>query len=134
MIKCIFEDHKIRFTQPAALNDPLEFQPVIRFEDATDKCRHFLCNGEKLPSEKLWLRIQWIEQQLNRYGVLSLTKTPDSFDMWNRYANGHKGLLLKLRADFNTRQCMRGRGGEVYEVCEARHTASCRNMVCKKAN
>lgn len=29
VIKGIFEDQKIRFTQPRALNDPLEFSPTF---------------------------------------------------------------------------------------------------------
>jgi hypothetical protein len=49
-------------------------------------------------------------------GILSLTETPDSFDMWSRYANGHKGFLLELKADFNKHSCMRGRNGEVYQT------------------
>jgi Protein of unknown function (DUF2971) len=121
LIKGIFEDHTMRFTQPAALNDPLEFYPAIRFRNPSETCRHFICNGEKFPSEKLWLHIRLIEQQLNRFGVLSLTKTPNSFDMWNLYANGHKGFLLEFAADFNTRECMRAKDGTVYEVREVNY-------------
>lgn len=116
VIKGIFEDHKIRFTQPAALNDPLEFYPAIRFKDPNDKCRHFVCNGEKLPSEELRLHLQLVERQLNQFGILSLTKTPDSFDMWNLYANGHKGFLLELGGDFNIHQCMCGKDSRVYGI------------------
>ena len=116
VIEGIFEKHKIRFTQPAALNDPLEFRPAIRFKDAGDEYRHFVCKGEILPSEEVWLHIQLVQRQLNAFGILSLTKTPDSFDMWNHYANGHKGFLLEFKGDFNTHQCMCGEDGKVYEV------------------
>ena len=118
VIKGIFGEHKIRFTQPAALNDPLEFRPAIRFKDAGDKYRRFVCKGEILPSEEVRLHIQLVQRQLNNYGILSLTKTPDSFDMWNLYANGHKGFLLKFTADFNTHECMYAKDGRVYEVRE----------------
>jgi hypothetical protein len=116
VIEGIFEKHEIRFTQPAALNDPLEFQPVIRFEGRPSKYTNFVFDGIVFPSEELWLRVQLVERQLNAFGILSLTRVPDSFDMWSRYANGHKGFLLELRADFNKQACMRGKNGETYEV------------------
>ncbi len=31
LIRSIFKNHNIRFTQPLALNDPLEFNPTIKF-------------------------------------------------------------------------------------------------------
>ena len=122
VIKGIFEDHRIRFTQPAALNDPLEFRPAIRFGPKpgrfvnTDKFRSFVCDGVEFPSVVSWLRSQLEERLLRRYGILSLTKVADCFDMWSRYANGHKGFLLTLRPGFNKLPCMRSREGREDEV------------------
>jgi hypothetical protein len=118
VIEGIFEKHEIRFTQPAALNDPLEFQPTIRFKERASRYTNFVFDGVVFPSEELWLRVQLVERQLNAFGVLSLTRIPDSFDMWSRYANGHKGFLLELKADFNQQACMRGTDGRIYEVRE----------------
>ncbi|MBC8218819.1 MAG: DUF2971 domain-containing protein [Planctomycetes bacterium] len=118
VLKGIFEDHKIRFTQPAALNDPLEFNPIIRFEDDADNYRSFVLNGMVFPSEELRLRTGLIESQVNTFGILSLTKIPDSFDMWSRYANGHRGLLLELKAESNKHTCMLSRSGLEYPVRE----------------
>ena len=33
IITSVFKDNKIRFTQPRELNDPLEFNPTMRFTD-----------------------------------------------------------------------------------------------------
>jgi hypothetical protein len=118
VLKGIFEDHKIRFTQPPALNDPLEFNPIIRFKDDADNYRSFELNGMLFPSEELRLRAALIENKVNAFGILSLTKVPDSFDMWSRYATGHKGFLLEFKPDFNKCACMRSTNGEEYPVRE----------------
>ncbi len=115
VIKGIFEDHKIRFTQPRALNDPLEFRPIIKFRNARNY-QWFRYDGLDFPSEEWWVRFNLIEQRIDRFGILSLTKVWDSFDMWSRYANGHKGFLLCLKSDFNEQACMRSAASEVYPV------------------
>jgi len=114
----VFEDHKIRFTQPAALNDPFEFNPIIRFEHEWDNHRNFVLNGMMFPSEEIRLRAQLIESQLNMWGILSLTKIPDSFDMWSRYANGHKEFWMEFKSDFNKHSCMLSENGEEHSIRE----------------
>jgi len=116
VIKSIFEDHKIRFTQPAALNDPLEFNPILRFKRTEGKYTNYLFDGILFPSEETRIRHQLIERQLNAFGILSLTKVTDSFDMWSRYANGHQGFLLEVKAGFNNHRTMLSRDGEKYDV------------------
>ena len=37
VLRGIFKDQAIRFTQPRALNDPLEFNPTMRFHDSEAK-------------------------------------------------------------------------------------------------
>jgi len=78
-------------------------------------------NEIPLPSEEFRLRFRLIEQQINEFGILSLTKVPDSFDMWSRYANGHKGFLIELKSDFNQHSCMVSATGEVYPVREVKY-------------
>jgi Protein of unknown function (DUF2971) len=97
VIDGIFKNHKIRFTQPAALNDPLEFNPAIRFNSENNSYKSFRCNGVYFPSMNEWSRFELIEPRINRYGILSLTDNPYSFEMWSHYANGHKGFLLELK-------------------------------------
>ena len=92
----IFVNHKIRFTQPAALNDPLEFNPAIRFDSEDSNFRKFVCCGITMPSIHDWYRLNLIESRINNYGLLSLTDNPFSFEMWCHYANGHKGILIEF--------------------------------------
>jgi len=118
VIRGIFQDQKIRFTQPAALNDPLEFNPIIRFKDGGENYRNFVLNGMLYPSEEWRLRIGLVGSQMNRFGILSLTKVPDSFDMWSHYANGHKGFLIEFKADFNKHPCMISQSEGEYPIRE----------------
>jgi len=118
VINGIFKEHKIRFTQPASLNDPLEFNPIIQFKQNAGKYTNYIFDGVVFPSEELRIRHQLIERQLNDFGILSLTKVPDCFDMWSRYANGHKGFLIELKSDFNKHICMLSKEGKEYPVRE----------------
>jgi hypothetical protein len=93
----LFNNQKIRFTQPAALNDPLEFNPSIRFDNAEDNYRRFEYKGVSLPSNHDWYKLNLLESKINNYGILSLTDNPFSFEMWSHYANGHKGFLLEFK-------------------------------------
>ncbi len=112
----IFTRHVIRFTQPRALNDPLELSPIIRFHDNKINYQSYELDGILLPSVAFFSRVQLIESQINSYGILSLTKNPFSFNMWSQYANGHKGFIIEFKPDFNFSPSMKSKSGEVYEV------------------
>ncbi len=112
----IFTNHVIRFTQPRALNDPLESSPIIRFHDNKINYQSYELNGMLLPSIQLFSRVQVIESQINSYGILSLTQNPFSFNMWSQYANGHRGFILEFKPDFNFYPSMKSKSGTVYEV------------------
>ncbi len=116
VINGIFSGRKIRFTQPWALNDPLEFNPSIRADSWQNFHADYEFNGKYFPSGELWYRIRIVESQINNFGILSLTKVPDSFDMWSRYANGHKGFLIEFKEDFTKHSCMRSKTGVEYPV------------------
>ncbi len=96
LIEGIFKHHRIRFTQPYALNDPFEFNPAIRFNSNADDYRYYEYDGVTFPSNYLvnWLNL--IESRINVYGILSLTDNPFSYEMWSHYANGHKGFLIEF--------------------------------------
>jgi hypothetical protein len=81
VINGIFNEKKIRFTQPWALNDPLEFNPSIRSHPDHNIHAYYEFDGCTFPSEELFFRVQIVESQINNYGILSLTKALDSFDM-----------------------------------------------------
>lgn len=116
VISGIFKSHKIRFTQPAALNDPLEFNPTIKYHTINTQYKKYYLNGILLPSADNWFRIKYIINQINLYGILSLTRIPDSFSMWNLYSNGHKGAVLVLKPDFYKHSCMLSPAGESYKL------------------
>lgn len=99
IITGIFENNEIRITQPAALNDPLEFNPSIRFSSCESNYNKYLYDEVIMPSVHDWYQFNIIERQINNYGVLSLTDNPFSFDMWSHYANGHNGLLFGFKVD-----------------------------------
>lgn len=99
----IFLKQKIRFTQPAALNDPLEFNPFIRFDSDGSNFNLFEYRGVNFPSIHDWHWINLIEQRINRFGILSLTDNPYSFEMWCHYANGHKGFIVEFDISDKTR-------------------------------
>lgn len=112
VINGIFKNHKIRFTQPWGMNDPLEFNPTLVFPDQENSYQSFELDGIILPSIQVFYRILGIESQINAYGILSLTKLPFSFDMWSQYANGHKGFVLEFKPKFIKDDCMKSKDGE----------------------
>ncbi|MBC8481346.1 MAG: DUF2971 domain-containing protein, partial [Planctomycetes bacterium] len=104
VVEGIFRDHKIRFSQPAALNDPLEFNPTIRFDLESDNLyKKFQYKGVVMPSIHYWYWLNLIEPRINKFGILSLTDNPYSFEMWCHYANGHKGFLIEFNIPDKTK-------------------------------
>jgi hypothetical protein len=116
VIDSIFNDQKIRFTQPRALNDPLESNPMMQFDDPKTRYKVYYFNGTYMPSIETFFRVQVIESQINAYGILSLTKIPNSFTMWSQYANGHRGFVLELKNDFGHNASMKPKAGDEYPV------------------
>lgn len=126
----ILEKGIIRFTQPAALNDPFEVNPIISEFDSDNL--HFWNNGlvpiyEKMSQED----IEYTDLRLNskkkfrdkykdfanNFGILSLISNDDmsSFPsvevvelndprrnllMWAHYANEHKGFVIEFESNF----------------------------------
>ncbi len=99
-LKDVFEKHMIRFTQPLELNDPLEFNPILKGYNP-EYYSPLLVDGVLMPSSEAWDRELLLEHRVKEYGILSLTKNALSYGMWSRYANGHKGFLIELTPEFN---------------------------------
>ncbi|MGB2809369.1 MAG: DUF2971 domain-containing protein [Sedimentisphaerales bacterium] len=122
VINGIFLKHKIRFTQPAALNDPLEYNPQIDFgEKNTNLKQRYKYKGDILPSYNDWVRIQLIERFYNEFGVLSLTKQPLDYKMWNYYSNGHRGIVLELNENFLQSPCFLSSSRPPLEVIKVKY-------------
>lgn len=133
VIESIFENRKIRFTQPAALNDPLEFNPTLIFGESVKNVHNpYEFNNKRLPSIELFSRIQLIESVINNFGILSLSSEIDSFDMWNLYSNGHKGFMIQFKDDFNENPCLRSKGdGKIYKIGKVEYVDAYRIKINK---
>lgn len=105
----------VRFSPPWVLNDPLEFNPIIKVNQPNEYKRYIL-DGVTFPSLNEWLRIQTVENKINDFGVLSLTKNLYSFDMWNYYANGHKGFIVEFKQNFNEFELLKSNDGKQYPI------------------
>jgi len=100
----IFCKRKIRFTPPKDFNDPLEFKPTLKGNDIH---HGYKFQKKHYPSKAEFISHAIIKYYSERYGVLSLTKAPDSFYMWSMYANGHKGFFLVFKDDFINQKDLR---------------------------
>ncbi len=114
----IFCKRKIRFTPPKDFNDPLEFKPTLKGNNIYDG---YIFQGRHYPSKAEFISHALIAHYSEYYGVLSLTKVPDSFYMWSMYANGHKGFYLGFKDNFNSQRSLID-GNIVYPIREVRYT------------
>jgi len=108
-INDFFYKNKIRFTPPSEFNDPLEFKPTLKGNKIHNKYKF---RDRYFPSKADMLSSGIIAHLSDNYGVLSLTKVPDSYYMWSMYANGHKGFFVVFKDNFNLQPSLRD--GEIY--------------------
>jgi hypothetical protein len=121
VIEGLFVNNRIRFTQPAALNDPLEFNPAISFDSDDGNFCKYEYRGITMPSIHDWYRLNLIESRINNYGILSLTDNPFSFEMWCHYANGHKGILIEFNTQNKLKPELELTEGNVYRAHRVRY-------------
>ena len=121
VIDGIFNKKKIRFTQPAALNDPLEFNPTIRFNSEDGNFKKFSFNEVNFPSIHDWYRLNVIESKINNFGIVSLTDNPFSFEMWCQYSNGHKGILIEFDIPDKTKPMVEMSDGQQLKAHKVRY-------------
>lgn len=112
VIRGLFKEHKIRFSQPWVLNDPVEVNPGIVLKFANDQLNytHYTYQDIRLPSYRDLVYLNLIEARYNRYGILSLSKNLFSYDMWNRYANANKGFIVDFRQNLDEPKCFMSTG------------------------
>lgn len=80
----VVRDRMICFTPPGYLNDPFECR--LAFKTLTENEQ-----DEHIRSWRKWASIQ--------YGILCLTKRPDSHVMWAHYGEAHRGFILEFESD-----------------------------------
>lgn len=124
-LRDIILGHRIRFSRPSELNDPIEGKPIYTLGDwASESYRqtfaewawHGQLNVDVPPPREAFM--SWIltqpqqvhEQQVaainvanheaieSKWRVLSLSATPIHDLMWSHYADGHRGVALVFDA------------------------------------
>lgn len=112
----VLESGMIRFTQPAAFNDPFESRPHLARQPTVDDLRRLMSVESKLGS----VAQKSIDDLLNSdqidriagsllstflrllstgTGILSLTEVRDSLLMWAHYGAKHEGFVIGFRTD-----------------------------------
>src|ERR1051326_1348432 len=107
----VLDNSAIRFTQPAALNDPFEIMP--RFNLYKEYIREELIRGFRqtyrvdLPTQIESMLPSIIDEQLAElkkqwgeyFGILSLTKKNNNALRWAHYADSHRGFVVGFDSD-----------------------------------
>ena len=98
IMKYIFEDNTLWFSNPLNFNDPFELKPHIEQLVSDEKhmvvdmvSSHF--NANKQAHEVHYATAMPL---LNNIGILSLSGNKEQLAMWAHYADNHKGLVLEF--------------------------------------
>ena len=98
ILKYIFEDKTLWFSNPLNFNDPFELKPNIKRLLNNEKhmvvdmvSSHFNANNQ---AHKF--HYDTVNPILNNIGILCLSGDKEHLAMWAHYANNHKGLVLEF--------------------------------------
>ena len=99
IIEGLFKKNQIRFSQPWVLNDPIEANPCIDIKIKTmkDINNRYILDDVIIPSYREVIYLNFVESRYNRYGILCLSKNILNYNMWNMYANAHKGFIIDFK-------------------------------------
>lgn len=94
-----FEDQLLRLTPPNGLNDPFDAKPTIEairrkvafMVDQYGEGAGYLSDTELLSHRDT---VEYLEDELNKYGIISLTEDPHNLLMWSHYADEHRGIVV----------------------------------------
>jgi hypothetical protein len=92
--RTFFEDGFIRLTQRSALNDP--FEAVYCADGLNDLVSHF---DDKTVFDDDYKEVsftQYIENTIDKVGIISLSESKDNLLMWAHYAGEHKGVVVGI--------------------------------------
>jgi hypothetical protein len=101
----VLENGNIRFTQPAALNDPFEALPCLtdykqgKFEEILGRLPDALGpateEDRKFVRDSIEKKMAEVPKELNEhFGFLSLTDERNNLLMWSHYTDAHKGFVV----------------------------------------
>jgi tetratricopeptide (TPR) repeat protein len=114
----VIRDGMVRFTQLAALNDPLDCIPrLLRLDELTSvpEAEGPCC----VESYVQGLQESLLFGQRKNSGVLCLTERPDSLLMWAHYAQNHEGFVI----GFNTDHTFFAKDSYTTGLCKVRYAS-----------
>ncbi len=98
----ILQNARIRFTPPAAFNDPFDVLPGLQRAVFASEVDRFDLHAEERFDEYMREGFRDDKKQVEAIrddvGVLSLTAEPGNLLMWSHYADHHRGFLIEFAA------------------------------------
>jgi len=98
IMKYIFEDKVLWFSNPLNFNDPFELKPHIK--QLTSNEKHIVVdtiqNYMNTTGQANAFHYLTVKSILNNIGILSLSANKTHLAMWSHYANNHKGIVLEF--------------------------------------
>lgn len=98
ILKYLFEDNVLWFSNPLNFNDPFELKPNIK--KLLNEEKHLVVDtvssyfNDSNQAHKVHYAI--INPILNNTGILSLSGNKEHLAMWAHYANNHKGIVVEF--------------------------------------
>lgn len=92
--RTLFEDGFIRLTQRSALNDP--FEAIYCADSLNDLVNHFDDQTVFDDDYKEVSFNQYIENNIEKVGIIALSESKDNLLMWAHYADEHKGVVVGI--------------------------------------
>lgn len=100
--KEFFCDPLFRLTQSFSLNDPFDSKPtkeairrkIAFMHDDRGEGAGFV--SDKEINSKYGGTREYLETELHKFGIISLTENPHNLLMWSHYANEHRGIVIEI--------------------------------------
>lgn len=88
----------IRFSPQKSLNDPFELKPQVSISAITSNISAIfdVVRAEQFNFHLMQKLRDSLYDQMNRFGILCLTKTDCNLLMWSHYADSHQGFVIEF--------------------------------------
>lgn len=119
-VKAICEN-KLYFPSPLKFNDPFDSKPLVTSEELTDQDWEKILRKQfqkLVPVEfenrkvrdliglglhkKIEIRRKIVDENLEKIGICSFSKSNNDILMWSHYSNGHRGYCLEFDPNKNS--------------------------------